>query len=272
MPVRRIAICADDFALSEPVSRGILDLAANGRLTAIAAMTAGARWPQAWQHLREIPERVALGLHLNFVEGKGLADGRPLPGAALLAARTATFSIPHQALAREIAAQWQAFEDLAGRAPDFVDSHRHVHVLPPLRELVLDAVKRHGGGIVVRNLFPAFGPRNSAAKRLALRLLGAPALARRLGAAGLAANTAFGGLQDFADADRIAADWQAMLGELPDGALVACHPANRLDQGDPIGVFRLAEFAWLASPAFAQACRDGGIELTRPGAADRALI
>jgi hypothetical protein len=150
MRVRRLAICADDFALSEPVSRGILDLAGRGRLTAIAAMTAGARWPQAWQHLREIPEGVALGLHLNFVEGVGLADGRPLPGAAWLAARTATLSMPRKALAREIAAQWQAFEDLAGRAPDFVDSHRHVHVLPPLRELVLDAVARHGGGIVVR--------------------------------------------------------------------------------------------------------------------------
>lgn len=266
MRVRRLAICADDFALSEPVSRGILDLAGRGRLTAIAAMTAGARWPQAWQHLREIPEGVALGLHLNFVEGVGLADGRPLPGAAWLAARTATLSMPRKALAREIAAQWQAFEDLAGRAPDFVDSHRHVHVLPPLRELVLDAVARHGGGIVVRNLFPAFGPRNSAAKRLALRLLGAPALARRLDEAGLTANAAFGGLQHLTDAKGIEAHWRSMLDELPDGALIACHPANGLDQGDPIGVFRQAEFRWLASSAFAQACRDGGFALTRPGA------
>jgi predicted glycoside hydrolase/deacetylase ChbG (UPF0249 family) len=266
MRVRRLAICADDFALSEPVSRGILDLAAKGRLTAIAAMTAGARWPQAWQHLHDIPEGVALGLHLNFVEGVGLADSRPLPGAAFLAARAATFSMPRQALAREIAAQWQSFEDLAGRAPDFVDSHQHVHVLPPLRELVLDAVGRHGGGIVVRNLFPAFGPRNSAAKRLALRLLGAPALARRLGAAGLAANAAFGGLQDFTDADGIPADWRAMLGVLPDGALIACHPANGLDPSDPIGAFRQTEFDWLGSPAFLQACRDAGIALARPGA------
>jgi predicted glycoside hydrolase/deacetylase ChbG (UPF0249 family) len=267
MRVRRLAICADDFALSEPVSRGILNLAGRGRLTAIAAMTAGARWPQAWQHLHEIPPDVALGLHLNFVEGDGLADGRPLPGAAWLAARAASFSMPRQALAREIAAQWQAFEDLAGRAPDFIDSHQHVHVLPPLRELVVDAVKRHGGNMVVRNLFPAFGPRNSAGKRLALRLLGAPALARRLQQAGLAANAAFGGLQDFTDMDGIETHWRAMLGELPDGALIACHPANGLDQGDPIGAFRKAEFDWLASSAFAQACSDGGIALRRPGVA-----
>jgi len=118
----------------------------------------------------------------------------------------------------------------------------------------------------VRNLFPAFGPRNSAAKRLALRLLGAPALARRLDEAGLTANTAFGGLQHLTDAKGIEAHWRSMLDELPDGALIACHPANGLDQGDPIGVFRQAEFRWLASSAFAQACRDGGFVLTRPGA------
>jgi hypothetical protein len=140
-------------------------------------------------------------------------------------------------------------------------------VLAPLRELVVEAVQRHGGKIVVRNLFPAFGPRNSAAKRLALRLLGAPALARRLGAAGLAANSAFGGLQDFADVKDIAADWRAMLGVLPDGALIACHPAKGLDPGDPIGVFRQAEYDWLASSEFAQACRDDGIALVRPGVA-----
>jgi len=266
VPLRRIAICADDFALSEPVSRGILDLAGQGRLTAIAAMTAGTRWPQAWQHLREIPEDVALGLHLNFVEGVGLSDGRPLPGAAWLAARAVSFSMPRKSLAREIAAQWQAFEDLAGRAPDFVDSHRHVHVLAPLRELVLEAVERHGGGIAVRNLFPAFGPRNSAAKRLALRLLGAPALARRLSNSGLAANVAFGGLQHLTDAKGVGTHWRSMLGELPDGALIACHPANALDRGDPIGAFRQAEFVWLGSSSFEQACRDGGIVLTRPGA------
>lgn len=266
MRVRRLAICADDFALSEPVSRGILDLAGKGRLTAIAAMTAGARWPQAWQHLHEIPQGVALGLHLNFVEGLGLADAKPLPGAAWLAVRAASFSMPRQALAREIAAQWRAFEDLAGRAPDFVDSHQHVHVLAPLRELIVEAVQRHGGKVVVRNLFPSFGPRNSSAKRLALRLLGAPALARRLGKAGLAGNAAFGGLQDFADVKDIATHWRAMLDTLPDGALIACHPAKGLEPGDPIGVFRQAEYDWLASSAFAQACRDGAIALTRPGA------
>ena len=52
-----------------------------------------------------------------------------------------------------------------------------------------------------------------------------------------------------------------------DGAMGTFLQAKGLEPGDPIGVFRQAEYDWLASSAFAQACRDGGIALTRPGAA-----
>lgn len=260
VPRRSAVLCADDFALGEPISEAIVELALAGRLGATSAMTAGAVWPRAWSRLRELPAAVSVGLHLNLVEGRGLADGRPLPGAAALAARAAAGRTRRDALAAEIDAQWRAFEDRVGRAPDFVDTHRHVHLLEPVREALIDTVTARGGDIPIRSLWPAVGPRDARLKRLAFRLLGAAALARRLDALGLAANRAFGGLQAFGAPQRVERDWTELLGALPDGALVACHPARTAAPGDAIGAFRAAEYRWLAGAAFAAVSRAAGID------------
>lgn len=260
-PPRRTAVlCADDFALGEAVSFAIAELAAAGRLGAFGAMTAGAGWPGAWALLRELPARVSVGLHVNLVEGRGLADGRAFGGAPALAARAVTGRLDRAALAAEIDAQWRAFEDRAGRAPDFVDTHLHVHLLAPVREALLAAVVARGGTVPVRSLWPAVGPRDARAKRLAFRLLGARALARRLDGLGLAANRAFGGLQAFDAPDAVERDWSELLAVLPDGALVACHPARAAEPGDAIGPFRVAEYRWLADERFAAASRAAGLD------------
>jgi predicted glycoside hydrolase/deacetylase ChbG (UPF0249 family) len=261
---RGVVLCADDFALGEPVSWAIAELAAAGRLGALGAMTAGARWSGAWALLRDLPAEVSVGLHVNLVEGHGLYDGQAFAGPAALALRAFSGRLDRAKLAAEIDAQWRAFEDRSGRAPDFVDTHQHVHLLAPVREALLDAIAARGGRIPVRSLWPAVGPANSRTKRLAFRLLGAAALARRLDATGLAANRAFGGLQAFDSPASVEHDWREMLRVLPDGALVACHPALSAEPGDAIGPFRVAEYRWLAGEAFAAASRDAGIDW-RPG-------
>jgi predicted glycoside hydrolase/deacetylase ChbG (UPF0249 family) len=264
---RRIVVCADDFAIDEPVSRAIVELAVAGRIGAAGAMTAGARWPAAWRTVDSLPPGFPLGLHVNLVEGTGLAGGGTLPAAASLAVQAMAGLARRDAIRREIDAQWRAFEDRAGRPPAFVDTHRHVHVLPPVRDALLDAIAGHGGRTPVRNLHPSFGPRGSAAKRLALRMLGAPALAAALHGRGLAANTALGGLQDFADAAGVERGWLGLLDVAPDGAMIAAHPAVGVDPADPIGAFRRAEHAWLASTAFDRACEARGVRRVRLGGA-----
>ncbi|MFO0461074.1 MAG: ChbG/HpnK family deacetylase [Burkholderiales bacterium] len=161
-----------------------------------------------------------------------------------------------------IAAQWTVFElPRGGGAPDFVDTHRHVHVLAPVREALLAVSSRSAPGVPVRNLHPSFGPRGSLGKRGVLRLAGACPLEARLRETGRLANAAFGGLQSFHDVSRVPADWIAMLARAPDGALVATHPASRADPADPIGAFREAERDWLASDGFVEACGKAGVRL-----------
>ncbi len=259
-PRRAVVLCADDFALSESASLAIAELASDGRLGAVSAMTAGAGWPRAWSLLPQMPDRVSVGLHVNLVEGGALSDGKPFPSAATLAALEFSGRLRRDALAAEIDAQWTAFEDHAGRGPDFVDTHQHVHLLTTVREALLEVIAKRGGRVPVRSLWPAVGPRDSFAKRMAFRLLGSKALARRLDLLGLAANRTFGGLQAFDAPQAVPRDWAELLCALPDNALVACHPARAAEPGDPIGPFRLAEFRWLGSQDFAAASREAGID------------
>lgn len=258
---KRLTVCADDYGLNAPVSRGIASLAARGRLSAFTCIVNAPHWVQAASALHALAPRVSVGLHLNFTEGRAQSDGSALPGLHAMLLRGVARLLSRARLSREIHAQWDAFEQAARRAPDFIDSHQHVHVLPQLRDAVLDAVRERGAAVAVRGLHPAFGPRDAALKRAVIRVLGGPALSRAIDAAGLSRNAAFGGLQSFDAAYPVRDAWRAMLSDAPDGALIACHPAEAPPQADPIGPFRVAEHEYLASDRFADDCARAGVEL-----------
>lgn len=259
---KRLIVCADDYGLNAPVSAGIAVLAARGRLSALTCIVTGPHWIQAGADLKALPSRTSVGLHLNFTEGRFLVDQAPMPTLGRMLVAGAARALSLDRLSREIHAQWDAFERVCGRAPDFIDSHQHVHVLPQLRKALLAAVRARGHGrVAVRNLHPSFGPADSRIKRLVIRVLGAPRLARALDAARIARSGAFGGAQNFdPDAD-VRAAWRTMLAQAPDGALIACHPASEAPPGDPIGTFRVNECNYLGSDAFAADCAEFGVTL-----------
>ena len=58
------------------------------------------------------------------------------------------------------------------------------------------------------------------------------------------------------------------LHDTQDGALLMCHPANASVPGDAIASARTTEYAYLASPAFAELLQRLGVQLaTGPQAA-----
>lgn len=256
---RQALLCADDYGYSEAVCHAIVDLACDRRLGALGVMTAGPHWPGAWRLLESVPKTVAIGLHCNLTEGHALSGALRFEGAGRLALAAYTGRLESAALRRELAAQWQVFVDQVGRPPDFVDTHQHVHLLPAVSQALLELLESQESSAPVRALWPAVGPSNARVKRWAFFLLGAPGLSRMLAAQGRAANRAFGGLQAFEAMDRVEQDWTTLLARLPEGALVACHPARAAQADDPIGAFRLAEYAWLRSAQFLEASHAAGI-------------
>jgi predicted glycoside hydrolase/deacetylase ChbG (UPF0249 family) len=158
-------LCADDFALTEGVSRSILALLEQGKLSATGAMTNRPHWRRLAGELGRFSGKADLGLHLNLTcatpLGKmpRLAAGGELPKLGDLARAAATSPSARKEIAGEITRQLDAFEDALGRAPDFVDGHQHVHVLPGVRRAVLDAVARRysAGAIYLRDPADAVG-------------------------------------------------------------------------------------------------------------------
>ncbi|MEY4139839.1 MAG: hypothetical protein RLZZ371_2021, partial [Pseudomonadota bacterium] len=58
------------------------------------------------------------------------------------------------------------------------------------------------------------------------------------------------------------------LAQAPPGAILMCHPAQAAEPDDAIGLARAQEFAYLASPDFAQALLLAGVQVARGCAAN----
>lgn len=265
--MKTLALVADDFGLAAPIDRGILRLAAMGRLSAVSCIVNAEEWRHSAPHLAALP--VAAGLHWNLTEGRplsgALAQAWPrLPTLQRLLALAQLRQLPVAALRAELAAQLAAFEAAYGRPPAHLDGHQHVHHLPQLRALVLETLDTRPA-LRVRATGRLAGPGHGL-KRRVIEWSGGRALARQLQRRGQAQNRVLCGAYDFADADYRAL-MQRWLRALPaQGALLFCHPGEA-GSGDAIAAARARELAYLSGDAFAEDLAAAGVQLALPGAA-----
>jgi predicted glycoside hydrolase/deacetylase ChbG (UPF0249 family) len=277
---RAVVLCADDYAISPGVSRGIVELACLGRVSATSAMSASPHWPHVAAEIGALGSRIGIGLHLTFT-GLGPLGSMPrfaptgrFPPLGTVVRGAVTGRLPLDEIAHEIDRQLDAFAAGLGRMPDFVDGHQHVHALPGIRRLLLAALARRGlaGRIWLRD--PAdravsiLRRRTAAEKALVVSslALGFGAAARR---AGFAVNAGFSGFSAFDAARAVAADFARFLVAPGPAHLVMCHPGH-IDPGDALdGVVesRAREYAYLASEAFgALLARENVVLVPAPGA------
>jgi predicted glycoside hydrolase/deacetylase ChbG (UPF0249 family) len=262
--MRQVVLCADDFGLTEGVSRGIVDLARLGRLSATSAMTNRPWWPRLAPALAELGSGLGVGLHLNLTLGEPLvpmpyfAPGSRFPALSDVLRKAFSGRLPVDEIGAEIDRQFAAFEAALGRAPDFVDGHQHVHVLPGIREELLKALERRGWGgrLWLRDpsdrLAAIVRRRVAARKALTVRML-ASGFARRARTAGFDVNEGFSGFSPFDPARDPAADFAAYFDALGPRPVVMCHPGHvdsELAGLDPVTEPRAREYAYLASNAF----------------------
>lgn len=261
---RKVVLCADDYGLSEAVSRGILELARAGRISATGAMTNCPAWRTMAAPLREIKERVAVGLHLTLTAGAPLGamprfapEGR-FPAMGHVLRRALTGRLPLDEIGPEIARQLQAFEEAFGQAPAFVDGHQHVHVLPGIRSELFRVLQEAG----YHNLWLR-DPSDKAGSILARRLAARKALAVSALALGFAAaarnagfdtNEGFSGFSPFDPAVEPAQVFGSAFKGLGPRPVVMCHPGyvdDELRSLDAVIETRPQELDYLASDDFA---------------------
>jgi predicted glycoside hydrolase/deacetylase ChbG (UPF0249 family) len=261
---KSLALCADDYGLSPGIDRGILQLAAAGRISALSCLVNGPRWPAAGRELAALAAvrqgRVRTGLHLNLTEGRPLSPELAalwpqFPSLETLIVDAHLRRLPEAALRAELQAQFEAYTQARGRPPGHVDGHQHIHHLPQVREALL-ALLAPRADIRVRHTGCVQGP-GYLVKRLLIEGTGGRALGRQLIALQRQANTRLSGVYDFVRTDYRSL-MQRWLAVLPDaGGLIFCHPGAAPSASeaadsppDPIAGARLRELAYLASDDF----------------------
>lgn len=264
MSSRPLLLCADDFGQSPGISRGIARLAAQGRLGATSCLVNFPGW-RADAALLAPLQGLGVGLHFNLTEGAplsaALAERWPrLPALSTLLALALACRLPMAAVRAEFDAQLAAFVAAWGRAPDHLDGHQHVHHLPGVRELVLEAARRLAPRPAVRATAPLLGP-GYGFKRQVIMGTGGRALARALRREGVAHQAALLGAYGFepqADYRTLMRGW---LAQVPaQGALLFCHPGEP-GGSDAIALARGRELAYLASDDFAADLRAARVRL-----------
>ena len=197
-------VCADDFGMADDINEAILDLAQRGRLSAVSCMVALPEFRASdLQALASIEPRIEIGLHLVLTTG----DTPPRPGVVdptfgELLKKSLLGQIDEDTTAREVEAQYRRFEEMAGRPPDFVDGHLHVHQFPVVRNAVIrflqqiDADRRPYVRNNAMSLSKIWRQQVSVAKCFALSRFG-DAFQRAVSAAGLRTNRGFAGVYDY---------------------------------------------------------------------------
>jgi chitin disaccharide deacetylase len=275
---RSVILCADDFGLADGVSRGIVELAEMGRLSATGAMTNMPGWRRMARSLMPPRDRIAVGLHLNFTAGTPLG---PMPRLAPLGAfpalkdllpKALKRQLPDSEIAEEISRQIEAFEEAFGDAPAFVDGHQHVHVLPAIRPALIQALKVRGyaGRVWLRD------PSDKAmailrrpigrSKALIVKSL-ARGFARSAHAAGFRTNKGFSGFAPLDLSVPVARVFEEAFSKLGAHPLVMCHPGyvdDELRALDPALESRVEELNYLKSDAFRDLLEEQGLRLV-PG-------
>lgn len=272
---RNVILCADDFGLADGVSRGIVELAQMGRLSATGAMTNMPGWRRAARDLKALQGRIAVGLHLNLTTGSPLgsmpqlAPSGTFPLLKELLPKALKRQLPADEIAQEIERQLDAFLEVQGEPPAFIDGHQHVHVLPVIRPALIRVLTERGYAERVWLRDPS--DRMAAilqrpigrSKALIVRALSG-GFSRAAQKAGLRTNRGFSGFAPLDLSVPAARVFEEAFSNLGTHPVVMCHPGyidDELRVLDPAVESRVAELEYLRSDVFEAMLENRGIRI-----------
>jgi chitin disaccharide deacetylase len=142
---RRLIVNADDWGLTRGVSEGILAAHRHGIVTSTTVLATARLDRELVAALRD--SGLGLGIHVNLTLGAPLTRGRSLvdgDGRFVRDARRAAARATAADVRAEVEAQVKRFESALKRRPTHLDTHHHVGLHSPVREVVLDVARALG--------------------------------------------------------------------------------------------------------------------------------
>jgi hypothetical protein len=154
---KRLIVNADDFNLTEGVTRGIIHGHRNGIITSTTVMV-NLPGLERSRDLARQTNALGLGLHVNLTLGVPVLPAGAVPSLVddtghFVRDRTrAGESGAPPEIRAEVAAQARRFEEVFGQRPTHLDTHYHMHRLPRIFAEVLGVARDLG--VPVRALSP----------------------------------------------------------------------------------------------------------------------
>lgn len=243
---RPLLACADDLGADADNDAVILALLQDRRLSGASVLVDG---PNAAVAARAPGDRL-LGLHLNLTQSFGQAFAVRSVAAWIVTAwsgRIGRDPALRAALGAEIDRQLARFSALAGRVPDYVDGHEHVHGLPGVAALLAERLAAAGTPVPVRSVRAQRW--RGAKAELISRLCGRTATATL--------NDDFIGVYPLDASAPYSQRVRAWLASAQGRPLLMCHPGTARG-AMPHGAARAAEFAFFSSELWPETCRAAG--------------
>ena len=149
--MKQLIVNADDLGLTPGVNRGILRAFQDGIVTSASLLVTGSAFEEAVALARQNPE-LDVGLHLTLVEERAVLGREILPTlvdetgrfphtSGEFFRRTVLGGISWDEVEREIAAQIARFQK-TGLRLSHLDSHQHLHMFPPVFQIVRRLTRR----------------------------------------------------------------------------------------------------------------------------------
>jgi len=249
---RALVFNADDFGFGAAENAGVMRANATGIVREASLGVTGPAFDRAAELARDRRGSLGVGLHLSFTFGRALtgpiphltdADGRFLSLGHVLAA-TLLRRPPRARVRAEVRAQLERLDE-AGIDPTHLNGHHHAHLLPVIRDAVLELLAERPNLHVRVPRGAGRSPRGAF-----LSLLGRSfALRARLGGVRLRSLPCYGLGQGRSELGallarmRLPAEWVVH----PTTAAGAEHGGSGLGRGAEPG-----ELAWLESPELAE--------------------
>ncbi|HSC17630.1 MAG TPA: ChbG/HpnK family deacetylase [Rhizomicrobium sp.] len=255
---RKVVLCADDYGLSPGVSRGIRELLQMTRLSATSCMVIFPEFAQDGPLLSSFLDKADIGLHFMLTADKSLRS-------VLIAGWLHRLNADE--MRRELERQLGIFTAVMKRPPAYIDGHQHVHLLPGVREAVVEAAARIGAYVRVTHepITLAMLQRPAPIDSAYLSRVSKP-LARMAAERAVRTNSGFRGVRNFRERAPCRDLFRAMVAGAANGSIVMCHPGHAdemLATRDPIHRQREDEFAYLASSEFIGDMEQAGLRLAR---------
>jgi hopanoid biosynthesis associated protein HpnK len=284
--MKKLIVNADDFGLTDGVNRAVLEGHRNGIITSTTLMANGMAFDSAVAASATAPG-LGVGVHLNLTQGRPLtpacqvpsivtSDGSFYPGPAILARQILSRRVKLGDVETELRCQIQKVAS-SGVRITHLDSHKHIHLLPPLFNVVVKLAQEYGIRCIRCPIEPAssaLGPLLSGQSgwtRMARQYLLSRGLstlaalqANKVADAGLCRPEHFYGLSQTGFLD--AAILGQLLRALPEGTSeMMCHPGY-VDEAlmgtrTRLRVQRETELDALTNTGIRELVREMGIEL-----------